>query len=314
MASIIINDEAHWHEVRAKHIGGSEIAALFGLSTFTSKWQLWMEKSGRIPPEDISSNKAVQAGTFLESGIASWAAHRWGMAVSKVADYYTADDTPGMGASFDFITAEGHPVEIKWSSSFVSHWEYEGDTIIDAPEAYILQVQHQLACTDAEYGWLVGLIRDEPRRMKIPRNDNIIGAIKGEVSAFWKSIEDGVEPEPDLNVDGDAIARLMEATPITDITLGGEHEDLFFDYLAYAAAEKEAKTNKDFAKAQLLLLVKAEMDKHNRSPDTEKAKVTCGARKMSLSNVKGNPGVVVTEDMVGTVINKRSGYQRVTIS
>ena len=314
MGSIIISDEAHWHEVRSKHIGGSEIAALFGLSTFTSKWQLWMEKSGRIPPEDISNNKAVQAGTFLESGIAAWAAHRWGMSVSKVTDYYTADDTPGMGASFDFITAEGHPVEIKWSSSFVSHWEYEGETIIDAPEAYILQVQHQLACTDAEYGWLIALIRDEPRRMKIPRNDNIIGAIKGEVTSFWNSIAAGVEPEADLSVDGDAIARLMEVTPITDITLDDEHAYLFSEYTAYAADEKEAKLNKDFAKAQLLLLVKAEMDKHNCSSDTEKAKVTCGYRKMSLSNVKGNPGVVVTEDMVGTVINKRSGYQRVTIS
>jgi putative phage-type endonuclease len=314
MASIVIKDEAHWHEVRSKHIGGSEIAALFGLSTFTSKWQLWMEKSGRIPPEDISGNKAVQAGTFLESGIASWAAHRWGMAVSKVADYYAADDTPGMGASFDFITTEGHPVEIKWSSSFVSHWEYEGDTIIDAPEAYILQVQHQLACTDAEYGWLIGLIRDEPRRMKIPRNDNIIGAIKGEVAAFWKSIEDGVEPEPDLNVDGDAIARLMEVTPITDITLGAEHEHLFVDYLAHADVEKTAKAVKEAKKAELLLLLRAEMEKYNRSPDTDKAKVTCGGRKLSLSNVKGNPGVTVTEDMLGTVINKRSGYQRVTIS
>lgn len=314
MGSIVIRDEAHWHEVRAKHIGGSEIAALFGLSTFTSKWQLWMEKSGRIPPEDISSNKAVQAGTFLESGIASWAAHRWGMAVSKVADYYTADDTPGMGASFDFITSEGNPVEIKWASSFVSHWEYEGDVIIDAPEAYILQVQHQLACTDAEYGWLIGLIRDEPRRMKIPRNENIIGAIKGEVAAFWKSIEDGIEPEPDLSVDGDAIARLMEVTPITDITLGGESEQLFIDYLAHAAAEKEAKAKKEERKAELLLLVRAEMEKYNRSPDTDKAKVKCGGRKLSLSNVKGNPGTVVTEEMVGTIINKRSGYQRVTIS
>lgn len=314
MGSIIIRDETHWHEVRSKHIGGSEIAALFGLSTFTSKWQLWMEKSGRIPPEDISGNKAVQAGTFLESGIAAWAAHRWGMSVTKVADYYTADDTPGMGASFDFITAEGRPVEIKWSSAFVSHWEYEGDTIIDAPEAYILQVQHQLACTDAEYGWLIALIHDEPRRMKIPRNDNIIGAIKGEVTSFWNSIAAGVEPEPDLNVDGEAIAKLMHVTPITDITLGGEHEQLFVDYLAYSAAEKDAKAGKSAKKAEILLLLKAEMEKYNRSSDTDKAKVTCGGRKLSLSNVKGNPGDTITEDMLGTVINKRSGYQRVTVS
>ena len=99
MAHIQVRDEAHWHELRAKHIGGSDIAGLFGLSSFTTRWQLWMEKSGRMSPEDISDNKSIQAGTFLESGIAAWAAHRWKMPVTKVSDYYTVDDCPGMGST-----------------------------------------------------------------------------------------------------------------------------------------------------------------------------------------------------------------------
>lgn len=312
MAHIKVRDEAHWHELRAKHIGGSDIAGLFGLSSFTTRWQLWMEKSGRMSPEDISDNKSIQAGTFLESGIAAWAAHRWKMPVTKVSDYYTVDDCPGMGASFDFITDGGHPVEIKWSSTFADGWAYEGDVITDAPENYILQVQHQLACTDAEYGWLVALIRDEPRRMKIPRNENIIDAIKGEVRAFWQSIADGIEPDVDYSADAEAIGRLMEQTPITDITLGGEHEQLFIDYLAHAEAEKVAKAIKEAKKAELLLIVKAEMEKQNTSQ--EKAKVACGSRKMSISTVKPNFGTTITEEMVGEVINTRKGYQTVRIS
>lgn len=312
MGTIQIKDEAHWHEVRSKHIGGSEVAALFGLSKFTTKWQLWMEKAGRIPPEDISGSKVIQAGTFLEAGIAAWASHRWSMPITKVTDYYTVDDCPGMGASFDFISDLGAPVEIKWSSSFVDHWEYEGDEIIDAPESYLLQVQHQLACTGADHGWLIGLIRDEPRRMKIPRSEGIIASIKDEVAKFWQSIKDGIEPEPDFSLDGEAISRLMEQTPISDFTLGSEHEHLFQRYIDASADEKAAKAIKDATKAEVLLLVHEEMKKRNTSQ--EKAKIACGERKLSISTVKPNFGTEITEEMVGTVINTRKGYQTVRFS
>ena len=134
MAKITVRDEAHWHKLRAKHIGGSDVAALFGLSSFSTRWQLWMEKSGKLPPEDLSNNKAVQAGTFLEAGIAQWAASLWDWDIKKVEEYHTADDTPGMGATLDYALASGVPVEIKWNSGFSDGWKYEGDTIIEAPE------------------------------------------------------------------------------------------------------------------------------------------------------------------------------------
>ena len=59
MAIIQVRDQKHWHELHSQHIGGSDVAALFGLSPYSSRWQLWMEKAGKLPPEDISGNKAV---------------------------------------------------------------------------------------------------------------------------------------------------------------------------------------------------------------------------------------------------------------
>ena len=73
MAIIPVRDESHWHELRASSIGGSDVAALLGISPYKSKWQLWMEKSGKLEAEDLSYNTAVQAGTFIVSGIANWA-------------------------------------------------------------------------------------------------------------------------------------------------------------------------------------------------------------------------------------------------
>jgi putative phage-type endonuclease len=311
MGAISVRDQTHWHEIRSQHIGGSEVAALFDMSPFTTLWQVWMEKSGKLPPEDLSGNKSIQAGTFLESGIANWAAHRWDMKIDKVVDYFTADDCPGMGASLDFQTDGGHPVEIKWSAHG-DGWEYEGDTITCAPDNYVLQVLHQMACTDAEYGWLIALIRNEPRRMKVPRSEEIISKIKSHVAAFWDSVRAGQEPPVDFNKDGEAVVRLLDFVPMSDITLGDEHAHLFQKYLDNAAIEKEAKAKKEEAKTELLTLSIEEMKKHNTSQD--KAVVKCGDRKLSISTVKASVGTEITEQMIGTFYGARSGYKKLTVS
>lgn len=311
MGAISVRDQIHWHELRSQHVGASEVAALFGMSPFTTRWQLWMEKAGKLPPEDLSDNKAIQAGTFLESGIANWAAHRWDMTIEKVTDYYTVDDCPGMGASLDFKTEGGHPVEIKWSA-YGDGWEYDGETITSAPDNYILQVQHQMACTGAEYGWLIALLRNEPRRMKIPRSSEIISGIKSHVAAFWDSVRSGEEPPIDFEEDGEAVVRLLDFVPISDVTLGSEHAHLFQKYLESAAAEKEAKANKESAKTELLALCVEEMGKMNTSQ--EKAVVKCGNHKMSISTVKASVGTEITTEMIGNFYGARSGYKKVTVS
>jgi len=311
MVAVSVRDQTHWHEIRSQHIGGSEVAALFDMSPFTTLWQVWMEKSGKLPPEDLSGNKSIQAGTFLESGIANWAAHRWDMKIDKVVDYFTADDCPGMGASLDFQTDGGHPVEIKWSAHG-DGWEYDGDTITSAPDNYVLQVLHQMACTGAEYGWLIALIRNEPRRMKVPRSEEIISKIKSHVAAFWDSVRAGQEPPVDFNKDGEAVVRLLDFVPMSDITLGDEHAHLFQKYLDNAAIEKEAKAKKEEAKTELLTLSIEEMKKHNTSQD--KAVVKCGDRKLSISTVKASVGTEITEQMIGTFYGARSGYKKLTVS
>jgi len=311
MGALSVRDQTHWHELRSQHIGASDVAALFDMSPFTTLWQLWMEKSGKLPPEDLSDNKSVQAGTFLESGIANWAAHRWDMKIEKVVDYYTADDCPGMGASLDFQTDGGHPVEIKWSAHG-DGWEYEGDTITCAPDNYVLQVLHQMACTDAEYGWLIALIRNEPRRMKVPRSVEIISKIKSHVAKFWDSVRAGEEPPVDFEKDGEAVVRLLDFVPMSEVTLTTEHAHLFQTYLENAAIEKEAKAKKDAAKTELLTLSIEEMKKMNTSQ--EKAVVKCGDHKLSISTIKASVGTEITAEMIGNFYGARSGYKKVTVS
>lgn len=62
------------HAVRARGIGGSEIAAILGLDPRRDAYSVWAEKLGlvrRKPP-----NERMEAGKFLEQGIAHWYAAR----------------------------------------------------------------------------------------------------------------------------------------------------------------------------------------------------------------------------------------------
>ena len=311
MTIITVRDEAHWHTLRAMHIGGSDTAALFGLSPYKSKWQLWMEKAGKLAPEDLSGNMAVQAGKFLEAGIANWAASKWGMTISKVEEYHAAGDVIGMGATLDYADDKGRPVEIKWSARGTG-WEYSGEDITQAPDNYLLQCQHQMACYGGDAAWLIALIDNEPRRLMVPRNEDIIESIKSSCVEFWFSIQGNTPPDPDFSMDGSTISRMIGQIPITDCVLGSEDEELFNRYIKAAEAEKAASAEKDATKAELLLKASEAMALLNMSSD--KAVVRCGERKMSISRVADNPGKAVTQDMVGTMVGARKGYQTVRVS
>lgn len=313
MAIIDVRDKAHWHELRAKHIGGSDIGCVLGVNPYKTRWQLYMEKAGKLAPEDLSDNKAVQAGTYLEAGIAQWASDIWSMDLHKVEVYYTVDDVPGMGASLDYATPDGAPVEIKWSARGTG-WLYQQDQIIEAPEQYILQVQHQIACVGANHGWLVALIDAEPRRMLIPRHDGIIAAIRDAITQFWADVESGTEPDPDFSLDADAIDRLMENVPYAEVDITNliGAEVLFREHKEAKETMKLAEAKVNATRANLLIMTKGALERSNAN--TEKAKITCGEHKMSIYKVAANPGKEVTEDMVGTFVGGRKGYQGVRIT
>lgn len=55
-----------WLEWRSKGLGGSDIASIMHLSPWKSKVDLWLEKTGQIEPEDMSTNFIVQRGHALE--------------------------------------------------------------------------------------------------------------------------------------------------------------------------------------------------------------------------------------------------------
>ena len=60
------HDNAEWLQQRTHGIGGSDVAAIMGISKYKSAYALYMEKVGLLQPEDISDKPAVHWGCVLE--------------------------------------------------------------------------------------------------------------------------------------------------------------------------------------------------------------------------------------------------------
>jgi putative phage-type endonuclease len=64
-----VTTEQDWHSWRSQGIGGSDIGALLGLSTWTSPWSLWADKCGLLPHSETSERQQIgkDAEPFLSA-------------------------------------------------------------------------------------------------------------------------------------------------------------------------------------------------------------------------------------------------------
>jgi len=315
MANHPYSTEEAWREIRARHVGASESAALFGMSPWVTRWQLWHVKVGNLPADNLDGNSAVQQGVHFEPAVASYAQAKFGITLRKVRRYITDDTTHGMGASLDYEqigTGELIPTEIKWSVQWGA-WDWEGDVITQAPEHYLIQCQHQMACMGASQANLYAFVGGDLKRLQVPRNEVVITAIRQQVSEFWRSIREGQEPAPDLKEDADAVAALSAIRPLAALDGDEEMERLARTRFRAQGLIKKLEGIADQAKSALLLRMMAEAQRKGAAPNQS---VLCAAGKYRISSsyVSATEGKLVTEEMVGTRLGARAAYRQVRVT
>ena len=246
--------------LRAKNVGASEVAALFGLSTHTTLFELWHRKAGNLAEDDLSGVDAVEAGIFLEPSIAEWIAHRNGWKIRKVHRYCQHPTVAGMGASPDYEIV-GHPkgrgtLQIKNVDGIVRR----GWVDDQPPMSFQLQVQHEIACGGYAWGALGVLVGgNRPETFEFDRHESAIAKIETAVAEFWRTIRDGEEPRPDFERDLSAIQDLYDfANPgkVLDLAADERFAEACDRYKAASAGESAAKKAKDAAKAEILATMK----------------------------------------------------------
>jgi len=243
-----------WHKLREQSIGASEVAALFGLSPFTTKFELWAKKSGKVVAK-TADNPRMLWGRKLERVIAEGIAEQEGWTLSEPEGYYTNDNCKGMGATPDFFVSmparEGLGcLEIK----NIDYQQFRRDWQPEPPFQYLLQLQAQLACTGQQWGVIGAFVGGNSFELyPYDRHEPTIAKIEQAVKEFWQSVHDGKEPEID-GQDYDIIKDLHKIKAGNQVDLTGDNQlpELCSGLLKIAEERKEKEKEEKRLKAEII--------------------------------------------------------------
>lgn len=247
----IARDE--WLAWRKKGIGGSDAAAIAGLSRWRSPVAVWLEKTGQVEPEE--PGEAAYWGTVLEDLIAREFFTRTGKKVKRRLAILQHPDYPFMLANIDrMVVGEKAGLECKTTGEYHKA-EWQDDRI---PDEYVLQCQHYMAVCGYPRWYIAVLIGGNKFRWKvIERDEEIINYLIKIESDFWCLVENRTPPEMDgSQASSEALSLLYPAAEEGKaIILPFEAEALIAEYEAAAEEEKAAGDRKEAAANKLKALL-----------------------------------------------------------
>lgn len=244
-----------WHALRAKNIGGSEVAALFDCQADyqASRFALYHQKRGAVERPDPGAQQRLVWGRRLEDVIARGLAEDQGWTIER-GGYVQHPTVKGMGCTLDYIITGGHPrverdgpgvFEIKAVDWLIHRRTWTAD---EPPLHITLQGQHECACTGYRWGVIGALIGgNQPATpYEFDARPKIIAEIESRVAAFWQAVERGNEPPVDgARTTSETLSALFpEAEPGKTIDVSGSNE-----FPMRVAALKQARLDKRAAEA-----------------------------------------------------------------
>ena len=238
--TIATADRAEWLEARRAGIGASDIAAIMGISPWSTPFQVWASKVAEIPEDEGSEQ--MKWGRILENVILD----EWAVENQKVFDrglLIRSNDVSIMMATPDGLTTTSEGKLSVAEAKNRSEWSWDS-----IPEHYHAQVQWQLAVTGYEIGYLIVLFAGRHLETFEIEADNdyqttqILAA--GE---FWKLVEAN-EPPPTDGADNPLMASLWPIHTEQAVEIGA---DVAMELYEARRADKMASERRDAAEASI---------------------------------------------------------------
>lgn len=236
---------------RMTGIGGSDVAAILGLSKWRTPYQVWEEKTGRKKSDKDS--EILHFGNVLEQVVADEFAARRGVKVQKRNQMFRSEKHPELIANIDRYIVGGGVLECKTADKFTRHlW---GDSASDdVPEYYLTQVQHYMHVTGWHEGYLAVLIGgNEYRDYEIPYDVELAEYCAARCSEFWNNYVAKDVPPPLTAADD--LSNAFQWVSGSTITATPEIETLIEKIKELKSAKKEAETLEAELSAQVKIFI-----------------------------------------------------------
>ena len=137
-----------WLEYRRKGIGGSDAAAVLGISPFRTGRDLYYDKLNIVTADDAENWVQLEVGTLLEPLVAKIFAHKTGYKIYRRPFMFRHPQYPWMLADLDYMVelpdGTSAILEIKTTNyNAKDNWWYNGEEIV--PIYYESQGRHYMA-------------------------------------------------------------------------------------------------------------------------------------------------------------------------
>lgn len=259
----VMDDNSEWVKYRVTGIGGSDVAALMGISKYRTPLEVWLEKTGRRESPDLSDKESVEWGNRLEGVIRDkFAEMHPELKVSEVNATLVRKDRLWAHANLDGVVMDADGrfgiLEIKTVGKAREHdWDN------GVPDYYLTQVTHYMSVTGWDYAYVAALIGGQRYvEYRIERDEEDVVAVTNAVDSFWRGF---VLPDamPAIVGTKSEAQAIQEQHPVA--TKGDEYvsnhdaQDLFntlaWDYEQARAAEATAKKAKDEAANKMRAII-----------------------------------------------------------
>lgn len=241
---------------RKRGIGGSDIAAILGLSKYKTPYYLWLDKTGR--QTDDSAGEAAYWGNVLEDVVAKQFSLVTGLKIQRVnqclvgpeswmlANIDRAIINPAISGNVRFkdgrLTTD-QILECKTASGWMEPlWGENPESI---PDYYLTQCQWYMGVTGAEICHAAVLIGGQKfRHYRIEADPELFRILAGEARAFWENhVLADVPPEP--TTFEDCAHRWGQAEPDSVLEADSELLAMIEDLKGFKADIKAAQAEAD---------------------------------------------------------------------
>ena len=211
MNIIKTSNNKEWLEARHKYLNASEVGCFYDPKAYKTELELYAAKKQNSIECNQEFNIQTESGKFLEPFIAKCYEISEGYE-SEVFEGYVVHPNNIMGATPDYIhpIADGKPIytnggakitkddglgliELKTANSFSFKDKYvDGEPSL----CYIVQLQHQLACTGYKWGRIVTLVDNAKLDIATyKRDDAFLYMHERRCQKFWNDVKNNIEPE-----------------------------------------------------------------------------------------------------------------------
>jgi putative phage-type endonuclease len=244
------HESPEWHATRLRALGGSEIAAVLGLSKWESRYSLWLRKKGIIAPQKV--NKAMTVGTYVEPSILAWWEDQHPDMFPQRTGTFRSIERPWMLANPDNIYArEDDGTHVLVECKFVV-WDHEwgAEGTDEIPPYYLTQCRWYMDVFGIDACYVAVLFGGcgEFREYVVRQDAADVELMRREGLAFIESLT--ANERPSIDEHDVTYVALREENPAVgagDIEVSGEVRDQFVTArraLAVAQTHAQHATNR----------------------------------------------------------------------